>query len=104
VRRKDKCVALPDLGVNVPAELRDPDAPVWHDQRAYHQFMTRHLWSLPPAERMGCLTSPANRRRHAASAWAQESGTALRSYGEGNQPHPDWSRLRSWGFASASNE
>ncbi len=97
-RRRRPAPAALSSEVAPPPELLDPAAVVWHDQRAYHRFMAAHGWAMPPAERIGCTTSPANRRQAAAAAWARESGTAVRTYGDGKHPHPDWHRLRALGL------
>lgn len=74
-------------GSAAPPELLDRDAEVWHSQKRYAAYMSRLRWSLPPQERFGVPASPANRRRFAAKAWADGSGTEW-----------DWPRLRSWGL------
>ncbi|MGQ0779057.1 MAG: hypothetical protein ACT4NY_32365 [Pseudonocardiales bacterium] len=64
-RREARRARLPTVdpapdGVDVPPELLDPDATVWHNQRAYHRFMNQHGCTMPTAERMGCTTGPFN--------------------------------------------
>ncbi|MGH3549345.1 MAG: hypothetical protein ACRDQU_14785 [Pseudonocardiaceae bacterium] len=101
-RRQAKAAARSAPGASVgppaPPELLDPDAAVWHDQRAYHQFMNRRGWSMPTKERMGVAASPASRRSKAAAGWALETGQGTRTYGEGSEPHPNWPQLRAWGL------
>jgi hypothetical protein len=97
-RRPAPTVVPVDLGTDVPPELRDPDAAVWHHQLAYHRFMAARSWSLPPAERMGSATGPANRRSAAAAAWAVTAGGCTRTYGDGTHPHADWHALRTAGL------
>lgn len=91
-------LATTGAGVGVPPELADRDHPVWHDQRAYHRWMTAHGWTLPPAERIGCTTSPANRRSAAAAAWAVTTGVCTTTYGDGKHPSADWGALRAAGL------
>lgn len=67
-RRAVSQSARPDA----PAELTDRDAKVWYDQRRYRTWMHRNGYSLPPSERFGVPTHPANRRRAAALGWARE--------------------------------
>lgn len=99
-RRPAPTVVPAELGADVPTELRDPDAAVWHDQRAYHRYMTAHGWTLPPAERMGCTTAPANRRSAAAGKWAVETGAfTTTTYGDGRHPHADCNALRAAGLS-----
>ncbi|MGH4001745.1 MAG: hypothetical protein ACRDTJ_30275 [Pseudonocardiaceae bacterium] len=98
VRRKRSAPPALPSEITAPPELLDADATVWHDQRAYHRFMAAHGWTLPPAERMGCTTAPANRRGAAAAGWAVTTGTATRAYGDGAQPHADFHRLRELGL------
>lgn len=81
-------------GSGVPPELRDSSHEVWHDQRRYRAWMAGHRWSLPPSERVGVPTSPANRRRAAAAAWTVDTGVLVITYGDGNHLHPDWHALR----------
>jgi len=61
-------------GVDVPPDLLDPDAAVWHDQAAYHRYMAEGHWSMPSAERMGVPTHSVNRRAAAVRAWCKDSG------------------------------
>lgn len=74
-------------GHPVPPELFDPAAAVWHDQSAYHRYMTGLAWSMPPQERMGVTASPRRRRHDAVGGWAEDNGLT-------NGPYPDWARLR----------
>lgn len=98
-RRRRPATDLPaELGADVPAELRDPDAAVWHDQKRYRHFMAAHGWTLPPAERIGCTTSPRNRRSTAAAAWAHQTGVATRTYGDSKHPLADFHQLRELGL------
>lgn len=93
-RRARLATAEPVLeGVNVPPELLDPAAAVWHNQRAYHRFMAQHGWTMPPAERMGDTTHPANRRQAAATGWGQDNGIRAPSHSG-----VDLHRLRAWGL------
>ncbi len=99
MRRKERRRAPEQLGLDVPPELLDPDHQIWHDQRAYHRYMNQRGWTMPPAERIGCTTAPANRRMAAAAGWARETGIATRTYGPPNSPpHPEWRRLRELGL------
>ncbi|MGH4012913.1 MAG: hypothetical protein ACRDSL_03045 [Pseudonocardiaceae bacterium] len=85
------------LGRDVPAELADVDAAVWHDQRGYLQYMTERGWRMPPQERMSVPASPARRRGAAVAGWAHQHGVTA-TYGGPNHPHPDWHRLRELGL------
>lgn len=96
-RRRRPPAGLPSE-VAAPAELLDADHLVWRDQRAYRRYMGLRGWSMPPAERLGCSTSPGNRRRAAAAAWACLAGVAVRTYGPDKHPHPDWHQLRELGL------
>jgi hypothetical protein len=99
VRRRRPPDAAPAPAVeNCPPELLDAGAAVWADQRAYHQFMKQRRWLLPPSERMGVPTSPANRRSAAAAGWAVETGMGTTTYGDSSQSKPDWNCLRVWGL------
>lgn len=77
---------------NITALLSDADAPVWHDQEMYREFMDTRGWSMPAAERSGAAASPGNRRAAAAAGWGRENGVTTTS---GN---PDWHTLRASGL------
>lgn len=91
MRRRPR-VATVD-GLDAPAELLDPDHPLWRNQTAYHAFMVERGWSLPAAERMGAATHPANRRQAAAAGWAEDNEVTTELGG-----HADWHRLRAMGL------
>lgn len=75
-------------------DLLDPFAPVWHDKDLYIEWLAEHGWSeaLPSAERMGADSHPANRRAHAAEAWAASAGYA------DDRGHVSWHWLRARGL------
>lgn len=86
-------VTFADDGGDTLAALRTSAAKVWHNQAAYRRFMAARGWTLPPSERVGGRTHPANRRNAAADAWGVENGIT------GDSPHQaDWHRLRAMGF------
>jgi hypothetical protein len=84
--------ALPgEVETGPPAELFDPQHPVWEDQDRFLSFMRRRGWSLSASERIGRPTHPANRRRSAASSWALAGGVTRFGF-------PDWNQLRELGL------
>jgi hypothetical protein len=91
MKRRAKTVAAV---AGVPVELVDLDAPVWHDQAAYHVYMVGNGWSLPAAERMGRAISPGNRRRNALAGWAVDAGVTVTD----RPRQPDWNRLAAMGL------
>jgi hypothetical protein len=82
-------------GAAAPAELLDPDHPLWRDTPTYRAWMADHGWAdaLPVAERLGARSHPHNRRNYASEAWALEAGVFLTSPG-----HADWNQLRRAGL------
>lgn len=82
-------------GHDVPPELLDAAAPVWHDAARYVEYMTGRGWDdhLPPSERFGVPTHPANRRNAAAAAWGVENGIT-----NDGPWFADWHRLREMGL------
>ncbi len=101
MRRKERRPTLPDppAGVGIPPELREPDAAVWHDQRAYHRYMRQRGWRMPTRERLDVEADPGSRRRSAVAGWARAAGiTTTVTYGANTQHRPDWPQLRAWGL------
>lgn len=87
MRRRARGPAVSDLGA--PPEFLDPAAEVWHSRPLYVRYMAERRWSLPPQERMGCDSSPENRRQEAIAEWAVANGITTE-----DRQFPDWHRLR----------
>lgn len=83
-------------GVEVPPELLNPAAEVWHNVGAFVAYMRERGWTLPPQERMGAFSSPANRRSAAAEAWGVDNGITA----EHGSHFADWHKLRALGLIS----
>lgn len=83
----------PDL----TALFRDLDADLWSDADAYRAFMEARGWPLTAADRFGHDTHPANRRNHAAAAWARENGIT-------DDTGSEWSALRRLGLIDLPSE
>lgn len=63
-------------GVPVPAELRDPDAPIWTAPKAeFVAYMVARGWTPPARDRLAGPRngSPGNRRQAAARGFAADA-------------------------------
>ncbi|MFC4001340.1 hypothetical protein ACFS2C_06690 [Prauserella oleivorans] len=63
-------------GVPVPAELRDPDAPIWTAPKAeFVAYMVARGWTPPARDRLAGPQhgSPGNRRQAAARGFAADA-------------------------------
>lgn len=83
-------------GLDVPAELLDAEAYVWHDRQLHERYMAEHGWDLDVRDRFqGSHTGapPEGRRQAAVAGFALDNGIT-NEWGS----HPDWHRLRSLGL------
>ncbi len=81
----------PAIAAGVPAELGNPDDPVWHNQAAYRAYMAERGWRLPASERFRVPASPPYRRRCAIGGWARTNGMT-------SGANPDWHELSTLGL------
>lgn len=86
----------------IPAELLDPDHPLWWDPGRYAAWMAARGWRLPARERMEVADLPDRgashpvraraRRLAAAAGWAREQRVAV--VAGGLPGWVDWRALR----------
>jgi hypothetical protein len=92
--RRRRSDVTPD---GVPTVLVDRDAPVWHDQAGFLDYMEGRGWPVPARDRFGAGAHPDNRRRAAVYGWAADAGLVT-THGSGTTPLPDGPRLASMGL------
>lgn len=86
-------------GAVAPAELFDASAEAWQSDDAYRGWIERHDLSVEQFRIMlwmGHQAHPANRRNHAAEAWAEKAGVLLQDHL--SVPRADWHKLRAAGL------
>ncbi|GAA4554353.1 hypothetical protein GCM10023175_52020 [Pseudonocardia xishanensis] len=85
-------------GHEVPPELLDPDAEVWHSHEAYLAFMAKHGWRATARDRYSGSSQPGTRRPQAAEGWAREAGLGRVPGPDGRLIPTPWAQLRAWGL------
>ena len=83
--------AAPVAVEGIPADLADPDAPVWADRDRFLTYLAEH--DYPAGASAEAETSPGRRRQKAAEEWAVSSGIVNPRW----PAFPDHHRLRELG-------
>lgn len=80
-------------GLEIPAELRDVDHPIWADDALYRAWLAEWGFGLDVTTKMGVDPPPARRRNHAAAEWGSEVGIVNPEF----PAFPDFHRLTETG-------